>query len=178
MTPDDVFKTATAAYERGRLRWAALSVLPLAIVPLGSYAVGQRLGSSIFLGAALLGAGVVMLWRGQEWARGLSTGLKAGVVPLALSHAAALYGHVCTPSGCTSLCVPACALGGVVAGLIVAVAAARSVAPLKVLAAGGATACLVGAFGCSCVGLGGIAGMMLGTAFAICAARLWQLRSA
>lgn len=178
MTHERLFQSATAAYERGRFRWAALSALPMAVIPLASFAIGQRLASSVGLGAALLVIGAVMLWRGQALGRGLSAGLKAGLVPLVLSHGAALYGHVCTPSGCTSLCVPACALGGVTAGLIVAFSAARSTAPIPVLASGAATACLVGAFGCSCVGFSGIAGMVLGTGAAICATRLWQLRAA
>jgi len=178
MTPEQIFDSATAAYERGRLKWAVISALPMAVIPLASFAVGQRLGSSMALGAVLLIACAVMLWRGQALSVGLSAGLKAGLVPLVLSHAANLYGHVCTPAGCTSLCVPACALGGVTAGVIVALAAARSVAPLKVLGAGAATACLVGAFGCSCVGFSGVAGMLLGTGAAICATRLCQLRRA
>jgi len=176
MSPDQVFRSASAAYERGRMRSAIVSALPLIVVPLASFAIGQRLVSTIVLGAMLLLLGVLLLWRGQELSRGLATGLKAGLVPLVLAHGASLYGHVCTPAGCTSLCLPACALGGVTAGLIVALAAARSVAPVRVLGSGVATAWLVGAFGCSCVGFSGITGMLLGTAAAICAARLWQLR--
>ena len=102
-----LFRAASAAYESGRARWASLSVIPLAIIPLGSFAVGHRLGSSVALGLALLAVGALMLWRGQAFSRGLAVGLKAGFVPLVVSHAANLYGHICTAEGCTSLCVPA-----------------------------------------------------------------------
>lgn len=170
-----VLALAGAAYERGRLKWAALSALPLAIIPLGSFAVGHRLISSTALGAALLITSTALLWRGQLFSKSLATGLKAGLVPLVLSHGANLYGHICTAEGCTSLCVPACALGGLVAGAIVARAAARMTAPVPALVTGGAIACIVGAFGCACVGFGGMAGMVLGTAAVISTTRLWAV---
>ena len=168
-----LFEAASASYERGRLRWALVSIVPIAIIPLGSFAVGHRLWSSVGLGVALLGIGIALLWRGQDWTRGLSSGLKAGLIPLVFSHAANLYGHVCTPSGCTSLCVPACTLGGALAGFIVANAARRSTAAWQVLGAGGIIACLVGAFGCACVGFGGIAGLVVGTAISVAVTRPW-----
>lgn len=176
MTPDQLFAKATRAYERGRWRWAALSALPMAVIPIASFAIGQRLLSSVGLGLVLLVLSAYLLWRGQAPARGLVAGLKAGLVPLALSHGANLYGHICTASGCTSLCVPACALGGVVAGGIVAWSARSAARPNQVLAWGAATACLVGAFGCACVGFGGMAGMVLGTALTLVAARLWTVQ--
>jgi len=173
MNEEAVFQTATAAYERGRWRWAAVSALPMAVIPLASFAIGQRMLPSVVLGVALLAMATALLWRGQGFGRGLAVGLKAGLVPLVLSHAANLYGHVCTATGCTSLCVPACAAGGVVAGFVIASAAARTPARWHVIGAGGVTACLIGAFGCSCVGFGGIAGMVLGMAISLTAVRLW-----
>ncbi len=158
----ELFSRASSAYERGRVRWAALSALPLAIVPIASFFVGHRLGSSVGLGVALLVGATVMLWRGQSYARGLTLGLKAGFIPLVLSHGANLYGHLCTASGCTSLCVPACIAGGLVAGLWIALSAAR--APWQVLASAASVALLVGSFGCACIGFGGLAGMTLGLA--------------
>lgn len=172
MNPDQVFQEASSAYERGRVKWAAISALPMAVIPIASFAIGQRLLSSVALGAALLLLSTFMLWRGQAPARGLTAGLKAGLVPLVLSHGANLYGHICTSSGCTSLCVPACALGGVVAGALVAWSARRASSPGAVLGWGAATACLVGAFGCSCVGVGGIVGMVAGTGSALIVSRL------
>jgi hypothetical protein len=169
----DMFDQAAAAYERGRVRWAAFGALPLLVVPIASFAVGHRIVSSIALGVALLALAGVMLWRGQAYTRGLALGLKAGFVPLVLSHGANLYGHICTAEGCTSLCVPACILGGVVAGVIVARGAARAVAPVQVLASAGVIAVLTGAFGCACIGFGGMAGMVLGTAASLSVTRLF-----
>ena len=178
MNPEQLFQTASSAYERGRVRWAAASALPMAVIPIASFAIGQRLLSSVGLRVALLVLSTFMLWKGEHTARGLSAGLKAGLVPLVLSHGANLYGHVCTASGCISLCVPACALGGVAAGALVAWSARRARAPLQVLGWGAATACLVGAFGCACVGYSGMVGMVIGTAASLTAAQLLRARPA
>ncbi|MBK7859742.1 MAG: hypothetical protein IPJ65_14200 [Archangiaceae bacterium] len=175
---DVLFETAAAAYERGRARWALLSALPLAVIPLGSYAVGHRLAPSVGLGLALLGLGAALLWRGKGLGRGLAVGVKAGLVPLVLAHGANLYGHLCTANGCTSLCVPACLLGGAVAGFIIAVSAARAAERWHVSGSAAVTASVIGAFGCSCVGAGGIAGLVLGIAASLSAARLWARAAA
>lgn len=169
---DALFETVSAAYERGRRRWALLSVLPLAVFPLGSFAVGHRLVPSVVLGLLLLVAAAALLWRGQAFGRGLSVGLKAGVVPLVLAHAANLYGHVCTADGCTSLCLPACVLGGLVAGFIIAATAMRGPTRWQVVGSAAVTAGLIGALGCACIGFGGIAGLVLGMASSLSATRL------
>lgn len=168
-----LFETAAAAYERSRLRWAVASALPLAVVPLASFALGHRLVSSVVLGVVLLAVGVGLLWRGQAFGRGLGVGVRAGLIPLVVAHAANLYGHVCTAAGCTSLCIPACVLGGMGAGLVVACAAERAAARWQVIGSGALTAGLIGAFGCSCIGFGGIAGLVGGMALSLTAARLW-----
>lgn len=67
----------------------------------------------------------------------------------------------------------ACILGGVLAGVAVAVAASRSREPMPMLASGGLIAVRVGAFGCACVGYGGMAGMILGTAASLSVTRLF-----
>jgi hypothetical protein len=171
MADDQVFASATRAYERGRTRWALWAAAPLTVLPLISYLVGQRPVSSLAIGIVLVATGAVLLWRGGALTQGLSSGVRAGLVPLALAHAANLYGHICTPAGCTSLCVPACALGGVAAGLLVARAVARSRNELPVLASGAAIAVMVGALGCACIGFSGMAGMVAGTVAASVLAR-------
>jgi hypothetical protein len=87
--------------------------------------------------------------------------LLAGLPPLALALCANASHH-CTGAGCTSWCVPACALGGVLAGLAVASAAhARGAGPLFWLS--GSLVCLAtGAMGCACVGMLGVLGLGVG----------------
>lgn len=177
-THEQVFASASLAYERGRKRWALLTAAPLLLLPLASYFLGDRLGSSVALGALLVTGGAVLLWRGGELSQGLSAGLRAGLLPLGLAHAANLYGHICTPAGCTSLCVPACALGGVAAGVLVARAAARSNHSMTVLVSGAAVAVAIGALGCACIGFSGMAGMVAGTVAASVTARALVARRA
>lgn len=170
---DALFETVSAAYERGRRRWAVLSVLPLTVLPLGSFAVGHRLMPSVVLGVLLIAVAAGLLWRGQAFGRGLSVGLKAGVVPLVLAHAANLYGHVCTADGCTSLCVPACVLGGVLAGFIIAATAMRAPMRWQLVGSAAVTAGLIGALGCACIGFAGIAGLVLGMTTSLSVGRFW-----
>lgn len=175
---DALFETVSAAYERGRRRWAVLSVLPLTVLPLGSFAVGHRLMPSVVLGVLLIAVAAALLWRGQAFGRGLALGLKAGVVPLVLAHAANLYGHVCTSDGCTSLCLPACVLGGVTAGLIISVTAMRSSIRWQVVGSAAVSAGLIGALGCACMGFSGVAGLVLGMAGVLSLTRLMSVARA
>ena len=163
MAPDALFEVALHRYERSRLWWAALTASPVLAIPLASFAVGHRLVSTALLAVALVAVAVGALFSGRHFKQGLTAGLIGGLVPLVLAHAANLYGHLCTPTGCSTLCVPACSIGGIAAGLVVVLAARRaktSHAAWLTLASGGLTACLVGAFGCSCVGWSGLLSMI------------------
>jgi hypothetical protein len=173
------FETATRAYAAARMRLGVGAGAAVALVPLGSLALGGRALNALMLGAALTTLLGALVWRGQQAARGGMTGLKAGLVPLAFAHAANLYGHVCIPGqGCTSLCVPACATGGVVAGLLVERFARTAGRPNVVRACGSAVAFLTGALGCACVGSAGLLGLMVGMGCTLAAGRLFAPRPA
>lgn len=172
MAMSDVVAKAERAYERARLRRAAAVALPSALLPAASVWLGTSLASALTLGVALAVALFVMVWRGQGLSFAALTGGKAGLVPLVLAHASKSFGHVCTPTGCTTLCVPACALGGVVAGALVEKWARSSRRPWLTRGAGAAVAVLVGALGCSCVGLGGVVALLVGVAGSLMAGRL------
>ncbi len=153
---------AMAGYERSRLKNAVLAALPGLLLPLIAFAVGGRLMASVTLGLAVLASVVWLAWRGQAWGRSVPGGLAAGVFPLGLALAAQHIGHVCTPQGCTSLCVPMCAAGGVIAGAVVSAFARLSPSPRITLGFGAALSLAVGAMGCSCVGSAGMLGMAAG----------------
>lgn len=173
------FETATRAYEAARLRLGVGAAAAVALVPLGSFALGSRAANAALLGTALAALVGALVSRGGQAALSGMTGLKAGLVPLACAHAANLYGHVCLPGqGCTSLCVPACAAGGVLAGLLVERLARGAPRPNVVRAGGAAVAFLTGALGCSCVGSSGLLGLVVGMAFSLAAGRLAQRRAA
>lgn len=155
---------AMAGYERARLKRAVLAAIPSLLLPLVAFAVGGRLLISVGLGLAIWAAVVGLTWRGQSWGRAVPAGLQAGAFPLGLALMAQKIGHVCTAHGCTSLCVPMCAAGGLVAGVVIAAAARRSPVPWITLGCGAAIALAVGAMGCSCVGAAGMLGMGVGLA--------------
>ena len=159
-----VLAGAMAGYERARLRRAVIAALPTLVLPLVAFALGGRLVPSVVLGAALATLVIALGWRGQAWGRAVPAGLLAGLFPLGLALTAQRIGHVCTPEGCTSLCVPMCSAGGLIAGVVISLAARRSTSPRLTLGAGAVVTLVVGALGCSCVGYAGALGMMAGLA--------------
>ncbi len=172
MAMSDVVAKAERAYERARVGRALLVAGPSALLPAASLWLGTSVASALTLGVALGAALFFMVWRGQGLSFAALTGGKAGLVPLVLAHASKSFGHVCTPTGCTTLCVPACALGGVVAGALVERWARASTRPWLTRGAGAGVAVLVGALGCSCVGLGGVAALLVGVLGSLAAGRL------
>ena len=153
---------AMAGYERSRVKRGLLAALPTLVLPLIAFGVSGRLMTSVVLGAAIAVAVVALAWRGQAWGMAVPAGLTAGVFPLGLALAAQRIGHICTPQGCTSLCVPMCAAGGVVAGLVITAAARRSPSPPVTLVGGALLSIATGALGCACVGMSGMVGLTLG----------------
>src|SRR5512139_2054813 len=115
----DLARRARVAYELRRVRLAVLGVLPLALVVGAAAALTHRPASALGFGLASMGIGAAMLWYGRDPQKAVLPGVAAGLVPLVLSLCASHF-HACGPNGCVSLCVPACTLGGVVAGLAVA----------------------------------------------------------
>ncbi len=160
---DPTYRRALAAYEASRRRLGGAAAVLVALVPLASYGVGGRAMTAAALGVSLVVLMGAAVWRGGPFALAATSGLKAGLVPLIVSHAANLYGHVCIPGqGCTSLCVPACTAGGVVAGAFVEYVARNSKNPMLVRVGGAGLAFCTGSLGCSCVGYAGMLGLTLG----------------
>lgn len=149
------------AYEFGRMRLALLGILPVVLIVAVAASIGHRPMSALWLGVATVTISATMLWYGREPQRAVLPGIAAGLVPLVLALCAN-HVHMCGPEGCSTLCVPACALGGVVAGLAVArVGNQRRAGPVFWLSASG-LALLTGAMGCACIGYSGVAGLALG----------------
>lgn len=153
---------ARRAYEGARLRRAFLFALPLLPIAVVAGCLGGKLPSACCVGALAYAAAVAFLWRGRELGEAVLPGVVAGVVPLTLALCAKAYGHVCTGEECVSLCVPACTLGGVVAGAYLAILGRRRGMGLPFWLAAGAVATAVGTLGCSCVGYGGVLGLVGG----------------
>jgi len=155
-------RRARRAYELGRLR-AALRVAP--VVAAGAAVAllcGRPVSLTVAVAAALLVLSVSLLHAGGSGGRGVWPGLLAGVAPLAMPLFMITAGHACFGDACMSLCLPACVLGGAVAGVAVARMAARYGGDWKFVGAALAVAALGGSMGCSIAGATGVVGMIAG----------------
>jgi hypothetical protein len=151
------------AYELARVRLALLGIAPVLGVVALAVCFGQRPHSALAFGAATLLVGATMLWYGREPQRAVLPGIAAGLVPLVFALCAN-HVHVCGPEGCSTLCLPACALGGVVAGFAVASVGNKRRAGVWFWCSAAGLALLTGAMGCACIGYSGVLGLGVGFA--------------
>lgn len=149
------------AYELGRTRQALAGALPLLLTAALAASIGPRPESALWLGALSFGVAVLLLWYGRDAQRAVLPGFVAGLVPLGLALLANGVHH-CGVHGCGSWCVPACTLGGLVAGLAVASVGNALRAGTTFWVSGSAIALLTGAMGCACAGYVGVIGMAVG----------------
>ncbi len=158
----EVLANAMRSYESSRARAALFVALPVVALVCVACGCGTRPLTAALVGSVLVGAAWLFRWRGQALGRAVLPGIVAGIAPFALALGAKAYGHVCTGTSCVSLCIPACTLGGAVAGFYIARTARRQSSPFVFLLGASGLATLVGCLGCSCVGLGGVAGLAAG----------------
>lgn len=149
------------AYELARVRAALLGVAPVMVIAIAATCVAHRPSSTLGFGLAAVLVGAVMLWYGRDAQKAVLPGIAAGLVPLVLALCAN-YVHVCGPDGCSTLCMPACAMGGGVAGLVVATVGNRRKMGLWYWVCASSLALLTGAMGCACMGYSGVMGLALG----------------
>lgn len=162
LTSDDLRERARRAYEHGRLRTALLGSLPLLAIAAIAGLIEHQWALVAISGSLLFAASAWFRWRGLGLGRGVLPGVLAGVVPFVAIHAARYAGHVCSGAVCFSWCIPACAMGGVVAGLVIARVARASGTTISTWASAGVMAALTGSLACACVGVFGIAGLVAG----------------
>jgi len=148
-------------YEWARLRRALFGFSPALVVVAAAALNNHHPGSAAAFGAAMFAAGVLVLWYGRDVRRAVLPGLALGVLPLVLALCAN-HVHSCHGGACMSWCVPACALGGLGAGIGVAIIGHRARRTVGYWAAASALTLLTGAMGCSCAGYAGVAGLVGG----------------
>jgi hypothetical protein len=149
------------AYELGRLRRALLGVAPVLVIVAVAALVAHRPTSTLWFGLATVSVGAAMLWYGRDPQKAVLPGIAAGLVPLVLALCTNDL-NACGADGCRSLCLPACTLGGVVAGLAVASVGNQRRAGLWFWLSASSLALLTGAMGCACIGYSGVIGLGLG----------------
>jgi hypothetical protein len=158
---DQIERRVRRSYEWSRLRQALLGFAPVLGVVAVAVALAREPSTALAFGLGVFLVGVMLLWYGRDLRRAVLPGVAAGLVPLALALCASHWHH-CDAHACTSFCVPACAAGGLLAGLgVAAVGNQRRAGAAYWLPASG-LALLTGAMGCSCVGHAGIAGLAIG----------------
>ena len=172
MVPDTLRVDCMVGYEASRRRLARLRVLLVSVlvtaIALGEACFGfLRPGVALPCGAVLAVAVYVASVRGVAAWRGVRTGLVAGMLPLLCALGAESMGIVCTPAGCSSLCVPACAVSGCIAAVFIVRRGFAQRAGFGFWVGAGLSATAVGALGCACVSYTGAAALALAMALSL-----------
>jgi len=167
MAPTELIPRARAAYELGRARLGlqrAVCVLPLAFCAL--VPCQKPVFVAVALGALFV-AVALFSYLGKAAGSAVLPGVLAGLPALALPIGVRLTGHLCELPGCIALCLPACAVGGIVSGAALALAANLEEAQPRrreFLLAALVLASLTGSIGCAAAGMTGVMAMLAGTA--------------
>jgi len=157
-----IAQRARVRYEFARMRRALLGFAPVFLLVAMAALFAKRPSTTVGFGIAVFVVGAVLLWYGRDLRRAVLPGVAAGFVPLVFTLCANHIDHVCMGDECMSLCIPACATGGILAGIAVAVVGIRRRSGALFWMGTSAVALLTGAMGCGCVGYAGLVGLVLG----------------
>lgn len=168
-TQDPLRTLARRAYERGRHKRAFVTCAYA--LPMVAFSVVVRGPAPAILatGALLIAVVFWMSQRGGALARSIGPGLLAGIPPFAVPLVLHAIGHPCAMGGCltpacAAICMPACAIGGAVAGIVIGISTlVESKQPVSTLLGASVIAILAGTLGCWFAGLSGVFGMGLAT---------------
>ncbi len=155
------------AYERARLRRAALWLAPLVVFMVWACASAWqpiRLVIAIALGLVTLFA----LWRGQKIGLLVVSAWVVGLVPFALARSGMQAAHACSAGSagaCSTICIASCTLGGLIAGFFLTRWVHATKAGWAVWLLGAGVILLLGALGCQPMSLASMLGMAFGIAF-------------
>jgi hypothetical protein len=154
-------RRARVRYEWARAKRALLGFAPLLLVVAVATAVARHPSLTVSLGMAAFVAGATLLWYGGDLKRAVLPGVLTGSIPLVLALCTNRM-HMCSGDGCFSMCVPACSVGGLVAGLLLARIGRQRRAGVEFWLPAFALALLTGGMGCTCVGYAGMVGLGVG----------------
>lgn len=163
--------TVRGAYERGRLRDAALSALPVLLLPALGIGLARGAIGAVVASVVLVVGFAILRWRGRSWSQGAVVGVIAGAVAAAAPFCIALDGSGCVGSACATWCLPVCGGAGVVAGIIVG---ARS-RDGRALVSGAVIAAAAAALGCWPMGMAMVGSAAAAIVAGVLAARLGRL---
>jgi hypothetical protein len=153
---------ARRAYELGRLRWSLRFAPGVIAAAAAAVAAGRPAPVSCAFAAVLLPLVVALAYAGGSVGRAVIPGLESGAAALAMPLLVGTLGRACFGPACMFLCLPACVVGGALAGAFIARRAAREEREPGFVLAALAVAGLTGAMGCTMAGLAGVGGMLAG----------------
>lgn len=144
------------AYERGRVRDAALQSLPVVFVAAAVFAATGGAAAQAGLMGLLLGVFLLARWRGLAWGRGAVLGVLAGTGPALVSACLMAQGLGCVGPGCAAWCTQICGAAGALGGALLGVGTREP----RALMAGIFLASTAAALGCWPMGMGMLGGML------------------
>jgi hypothetical protein len=153
---------ARRAYEWSRFRRALLGAVPILVLALPAVALAAKPLVTVLVGACLLVGVVASLWFGHGLPRAAVLGIAAGTVPLCLVLCTARVGHACSVPWCMQLCLGSSALGGAVAGAIIARLAFEKRFSRGRLVTALGFGLLTGSMGSTCAGVWGLVALLAG----------------
>lgn len=163
MEKTELHARARKAYELGRAKIALQAMAGAALLSAVAVALGRPWAQIGPLGAVLLPLCAGLVFRGRASGRAVLPGLVAGGIAMLLPIGVAFAGHAWLGPGCLRFCLPACVVGGAIAGAAIATVAARQPdGESEFLAGGVAVAALAASLGCALAGSAGLAGMAIG----------------
>jgi len=166
---DRLERRARRGYERSRVQRALLGVLPVALLAGVLLCLGVHPQPRVMLafGAGVCVLGAALLWYGREPARAVLPGLAAGFLPLCLALCTRHWGHLCTDAECIAMCLPACAMGGILAGVVVSGYGALRARTAWFWVSASSLAVLTAAVGATCAGYRGVLAVVAGYALGL-----------
>jgi len=149
-------------YEWARARRAFWGFTPSLLIVAGAALFAKHPSYALIFGAGMFAFGVAALWYGRELRKAVLPGVALGLIPLTLALCANQMQHACMGGACMTVCLPACTIGGFVAGVGIAIVGHRQKQDLGYWLAASTITVLTGAMGCSCVGYAGVVGLVAG----------------
>ena len=114
---DQIERRARRSYELARLWRAVAGFSPILLVVAAAALLANRPSATLAFGLSTFGVGAALLWYGRDLRRAVLPGVVAGLVPLILVLCARHVEHMCMGDACMTLCLPVCAIGGVLTAI-------------------------------------------------------------
>jgi hypothetical protein len=163
MEKNELYARARRAYEVGRAKVASKAVLAAAVLAAAAVALGRSPSQIAIVTVCLVPLAGVLAYRGRAAGRAVLPALVAGGAAMLLPLGVVAAGDSWLGVDCMRFCLPACVVGGALAGAAIAsLAATEHDGEREFLVAGISLAALAASLGCGLAGTAGLAGMTIG----------------